>query len=55
MPGIGNNESLSEEEIAELLNFIRESWSNKADDISNNSRPQNPGIKSMKKLLLLKN
>ena len=34
MPGIGNNESLSDEQIAQLLSFIRQSWSNKADEVS---------------------
>lgn len=33
MPGIGNNQSLSDEQIAELLSFIRQSWGNKADEV----------------------
>jgi mono/diheme cytochrome c family protein/glucose/arabinose dehydrogenase len=34
MPGIGNNETLSDEQIAQLLSFIRQSWRNKADEVS---------------------
>jgi mono/diheme cytochrome c family protein/glucose/arabinose dehydrogenase len=33
MPGIGNNESLSDEQIAQVLSFIRNSWGNKADEV----------------------
>jgi mono/diheme cytochrome c family protein/glucose/arabinose dehydrogenase len=33
MPGIGNNKDLSDEDIAQLLNFIRNSWGNKADEV----------------------
>lgn len=33
MPGIGNNKSLSDEQIAETLSFIRNSWGNKADEV----------------------
>ncbi len=36
MPGIGNNKEFSDEEIAELLSFIRRSWSNKAEKITGN-------------------
>jgi mono/diheme cytochrome c family protein len=39
MPGIWNNESLTDEQIAELLSFIRNSWGNKADEVK-------PGILS---------
>ncbi len=33
MPGIGNNKEFSDEAIAQLLSFIRNSWSNKAEKI----------------------
>lgn len=33
MPGIGNNKEFSDEAIAQLLTFIRNSWSNKAEKI----------------------
>ncbi len=33
MPGIGNNKEFSDEAIAQLLSFIRNSWSNKAAKI----------------------
>lgn len=34
MPGIGNNNELSDEDIAQLTSFIRNSWNNKAEKIS---------------------
>jgi mono/diheme cytochrome c family protein len=34
MPGIGYNKDLSNEDIAQLLSFIRKSWQNDADRIS---------------------
>jgi putative membrane-bound dehydrogenase-like protein len=34
MPGIGNNKDYKDEDIAELMNLIRKSWSNKAGKIS---------------------
>lgn len=33
MPGIGNNHELTDEDIAQLLSFIRNAWSNKADAV----------------------
>lgn len=33
MPGIGNNKEFSDDAIAQLLSFIRNSWSNKAEKI----------------------
>ena len=33
MPGIGNNKEFSDEAIAQLLSFVRNSWSNKAEKI----------------------
>lgn len=33
MPGIGNNKDYSDKDIAEVLSFIRKSWSNSADNI----------------------
>ncbi len=33
MPGLGNNKEFSDEAIAQLLSFIRNSWSNKAAKI----------------------
>lgn len=33
MPGIGTNKDYSDEDIAQLLSFIRGSWNNKADKI----------------------
>jgi mono/diheme cytochrome c family protein/glucose/arabinose dehydrogenase len=33
MPGIGNNKELSDEEIAQLLSFIRNAWGNKASEV----------------------
>ncbi|WP_121356581.1 DUF7133 domain-containing protein [Flavisolibacter nicotianae] len=33
MPGIGNNKSFTDEDIAQVLSFIRSSWSNKAGEI----------------------
>jgi mono/diheme cytochrome c family protein len=34
MPGIGANKNYSDEDIAEILNFIRNAWNNKAENIS---------------------
>ena len=34
MPAIGNNKELSDEDIAQLLSFVRNSWGNKAAKIS---------------------
>ena len=34
MPGIGNNEEISDEELAQLLSFIRASWSNEAGNVN---------------------
>ncbi|HEX9509378.1 MAG TPA: c-type cytochrome [Puia sp.] len=34
MPGIGANASLSDEDIAQVLNFIRNAWNNKAEKIN---------------------
>lgn len=36
MPGIANNKELKEEEIAQLLSFIRNAWSNKASEVTAN-------------------
>jgi mono/diheme cytochrome c family protein len=33
MPGIGNNKAFTDEDIAQVLSFIRSSWSNKAEAI----------------------
>ena len=33
MPGLANNDNLSDEQIAEVLSFIRNSWGNKADEV----------------------
>lgn len=34
MPGIGNNNKLTDEEIAQLISFIRNSWNNKAEKVN---------------------
>ncbi len=34
MPGIGSNKEYTDEDIAQVLSFIRSSWNNKADKIS---------------------
>ncbi len=34
MPGIGGNKEYSDEDIAQVLNYIRSSWNNKAEKIS---------------------
>jgi len=34
MPGIGQNEDFNDDDIAQILNFIRNSWNNKADRIA---------------------
>jgi mono/diheme cytochrome c family protein/glucose/arabinose dehydrogenase len=34
MPGIGSNTQVSDEELAELLSFVRASWRNRADAVS---------------------
>jgi mono/diheme cytochrome c family protein/glucose/arabinose dehydrogenase len=34
MPGIGSNEEVSNEELAQLLSFIRASWSNSAGEVN---------------------
>lgn len=34
MPGIGNNPDLKDEDIAQILTYIRKAWNNKADAIS---------------------
>jgi len=34
MPGIGNNKDLVDEDIAQLLSFIRKNWSNNESEIS---------------------
>ena len=34
MPGMVNNDELNEEDIAQVLSFIRKNWSNKADAVS---------------------
>lgn len=34
MPGIGQNDEISDEDIAQVLNFIRNSWNNKGDKIT---------------------
>jgi mono/diheme cytochrome c family protein len=33
MPGIGANDEYSDEDIAQILNYIRNSWNNKASKI----------------------
>ena len=33
MPGIASNDEFSDADIAQLLNYIRNSWSNKGDRI----------------------
>jgi mono/diheme cytochrome c family protein len=33
MPGIGNNKDYSDKDIAEVISFIRKSWSNNADNV----------------------
>lgn len=33
MPGIGNNKELSDEDIAQLMSFIRNAWSNKGPEV----------------------
>jgi mono/diheme cytochrome c family protein len=37
MPGIASNTSFSDEDIAQVANYIRNSWSNKADKVSSKS------------------
>jgi mono/diheme cytochrome c family protein len=34
MPGIGQNRDYSDDDISQILNYVRNSWSNKADKIS---------------------
>jgi hypothetical protein len=34
MPGIGSNKEISDDDVAQVLNFIRNSWSNKAPKIA---------------------
>jgi mono/diheme cytochrome c family protein len=34
MPGIGQNKDYSDEDISQILNYVRNSWSNKAEKIS---------------------
>ena len=34
MPGMINNDELGEEDIAQVLSFVRKNWSNKADAVS---------------------
>jgi mono/diheme cytochrome c family protein len=34
MPGLASNESLSDEQIAELLSYLRQSWNNKASAVN---------------------
>ena len=34
MPGIGSNKEISYDDVAQVLNFIRNSWSNKAPKIT---------------------
>ena len=34
MPGIGGNKEFGDEDIAQLISFIRNSWNNKADGIT---------------------
>lgn len=47
MPGIGQNKEFSDEDIAEVLSFIRSSWNNKAGKVLaeevNNARNKNKG------------
>ena len=33
MPGIGNNKSIGDEDIAQVVSFIRNSWGNKAGEV----------------------
>ncbi|MEO6915061.1 MAG: c-type cytochrome, partial [Chitinophagaceae bacterium] len=34
MPGIGNNPDLKDEDVAQILSYIRKAWNNKADSIT---------------------
>ena len=34
MPGIGQNDEFSDTDIAQVLNYIRNSWNNKGDKIT---------------------
>jgi mono/diheme cytochrome c family protein len=34
MPGLGNNTDLTDEDIAQVLSYIRKAWNNKADPVS---------------------
>ena len=34
MPGIQANKEVSDEDIAQLLSYIRNSWTNKADEVN---------------------
>jgi mono/diheme cytochrome c family protein len=47
MPGIGENKEFSDEDMAQVLSYIRNSWSNKAEKINagdvDNVRRQNKG------------
>ena len=36
MPGISNNKELTDEDVAQLLSFIRNSWNNRADKVTGN-------------------
>ena len=37
MPGIASNTSFSDEDIAQVANYIRNSWSNKGDKVPSKS------------------
>jgi putative membrane-bound dehydrogenase-like protein len=34
MPGLGNNKEISDEDLAELMSFIRKAWNNESDKVS---------------------
>ena len=34
MPGLGNNKELSDEDIAQVMSFIGNAWSNRASEVS---------------------
>ena len=34
MPGIGNSKEISDEDVAEVMSFIRNAWNNRASEAS---------------------
>ena len=34
MPGIGHNKEIADQDLAELMSFIRKAWNNESDKVS---------------------